>query len=150
MRETQINSFEGIKSCGLCVSCMSRTADVVVHMRSQPLASRSASIWRSAAWRCRMAGQAPGTDSAGKALIDALFNQVKNPRTSCHHSTCRANLVVNTQKEDLVQRSREVTQGRGAYTSLDPVAGTFTDTVRCRLLVAQEHTAWRRFACTWL
>ena len=30
-----------------------------------------------------------------------------------------------------MQRSREVTEGRGAYTSLDPVAGTFTDTVRC-------------------
>jgi hypothetical protein len=34
-----------------------------------------------------------------------------------------------------VQRSREATKGRGAYTSLDPVAGTFTDTVRCPCLV---------------
>ena len=31
-----------------------------------------------------------------------------------------------------MQRSREVTGGRGAYTSLDPVAGTFTDTVSRR------------------
>jgi NADPH:quinone reductase-like Zn-dependent oxidoreductase len=46
---------------------------------------------------------------------------------------CRADLIVNTEKEDLVQRSREATKGRGAYTSLDPVAGTFTDTVSAYL-----------------
>ena len=46
--------------------------------------------------------------------------------------------MVNTEKEDLVQRSREATGGRGAYTSLDPVAGTFTDTVSCCSLIAQQ------------
>ena len=53
--------------------------------------------------------------------------------------SCRADLVVNAEKEDLVQRSREVTGGHGAYTSLDPVAGTFTDTVSCCQTVV-----WRR------
>jgi hypothetical protein len=41
--------------------------------------------------------------------------------------------VINTEKEDLVQRSRDATKGRGAYTSLDPVAGTFTDIVSAGL-----------------
>jgi hypothetical protein len=57
-----------------------------------------------------------------------------------HPTHCRADLVVSTETEDLVQRSREVTKGRGSYTALDPVAGTFTDVVSRRVAL---HTCSR-------
>lgn len=41
----------------------------------------------------------------------------------------RADEIINTEKEDLVQRVKDITGGRGAYSAIDPVGGTTTGKV---------------------
>jgi hypothetical protein len=51
-------------------------------------------------------------------------------RLPCHMTddapTRRADEVINSQTEDVVARVKEITDGKGAYSALDPVAGETT------------------------
>lgn len=38
--------------------------------------------------------------------------------------------MIDSSKEDVVQRVKDITGGEGAWAALDPVAGSFTSTVR--------------------
>lgn len=42
---------------------------------------------------------------------------------------CRADEIINSSAEDVAARVKEITGGEGAYSGLDPVAGTGTGTV---------------------
>ena len=49
----------------------------------------------------------------------------------------RADEVINSQNEDVVARVKEITDGKGAYSALDPVAGETTSQASLRRLDSQ-------------